>query len=363
MLLSMNNLSDPRAPQHATEATDFGTLPDGSPVQLFTVASGGLRASFSDYGARLVSLHAPDRTGTLAGVVLGYDALPLYLQDNTYSGAIVGRFGNRIAAGKFSLDGTLHQVPLNDKTNALHGGPVGFDQRVWSATPTDSGVEMTLVSPGGDQGFPGTLRLTVRYTLSDHSLRIDYAATTDATTIVNVTNHAYFNLAGDTSASILDHHILIPAEHYTPVDSTLIPTGELAPVQSTPFDFRTSTRIGDRIDQPDLQLQRAGGYDHNWVFGDPSTLKLAARLTDPASGRVMAVETTEPGMQFYSGNFIDGSMPNRAGGFYLRRAGLCLETQNYPDAPNQSHFPSCVLRPGETLRSSTIFTFSTDAPA
>lgn len=338
--------------------TPFGTLPDGSAVDLYRVGTEVLQASFTNYGGRLVSLRAPDSAGVMEDVVLGYDSLELYLLDKTFSGAVVGRFGNRIAGGQFSLDGEDFQIPLNDNTNALHGGPVGFDQKLWHAEPIADGVAMTMVSEDGDQGFPGTLTLRVEYTLVGNALRIEYRATTDAATIVNVTNHAYFNLAGESSGTILEHTIELPAEYYTPVDEVLIPTGELAPVAGTPLDFRTATKIGERIEAPDAQLLRAGGYDHNWAMGRVGEVKLAARLCDPASGRVMTVETTEPGIQFYSGNFIDGSMPNRTGGIYMRRAGLCLETQHYPDTPNQPTFPTTTLRPGDTMRSTTIFTFT-----
>jgi aldose 1-epimerase len=342
------------------EVTEFGKMPDGAPVQLYLVRGGGLEVGLSDYGARIVSLEAPDRRGKMAGVVLGYDSLPYYFADKTYSGAVVGRFGNRIAGGEFTLDGVTYTVPANNGENALHGGPVGFDQKVWAAETVENGVEFTLVSPDGDQGFPGTLTLTVRYTVADSAVRVDYTATTDAATIVNVTNHAYFNLAGDSSGTILDHEIMLPAGSYMPVDAALIPTGELAAVEGTPFDFRKSTRIGARIDNDDVQLQRAGGYDHNWAMGEPGVMKLAAKLSDGGSGRVMTVETTEPGIQFYSGNFIDGSMPNRRGAKYPRRSGLCLETQHYPDSPNWPAFPTTVLRPGETMRSTTVFRFGVE---
>jgi aldose 1-epimerase len=339
------------------ETANFGAMPDGAPVSLYTIKTDTLEASFCDYGARLVSLKAPDRQGVLADVVLGYDTLADYFKDNTFSGAVVGRFGNRIAGGKFTLDGKSIQVPRNDGQNALHGGPVGFDQKLWQADLVRDGVEFTLVSPDGDMGFPGTLTVSARYALKGNALRIDYTASTDAVTIVNVTNHAYFNLAGESSGLILDHEIMLTADRYTPIDEALIPTGELAPVEGTPFDFREPMRIGLRIEDDNVQLERAGGYDHNWAMGEPDVLKLAARLSDPASGRVMAVETTEPGIQFYSGNFIDGSMPNRTGGKYLRRAGLCLETQHYPDSPNRAEFPTTVVEPGDTMRSVTVFTF------
>jgi aldose 1-epimerase len=347
-----------------SSVTDFGSLPDGTPVTLYTLQHGNIEATFLDYGARLVSLKLTDSTGAVADVVLGYDSLDLYLADKTYCGAVVGRFGNRIANGTFALDGITYRVPQNDNTNALHGGPVGFDQKLWKTSEISDGLEMTLVSPYGDQGFPGTLTVTVRYTLTAHGLQLDYTATTDKPTVVNVTNHAYFNLAGESldgsAATILDHEITIPAASFTPVTDELVPTGELAPVDSTIFDFRQSARIGDHIEDDNIQIHRGHGWDHNWVLGSPGQMKLAAIVRDPVSGRTMTASTTEPGIQFYSGNFIDGTMPNRTGGLYPRRAGLCLETQHYPDSPNHPEFPSTVLRPGETMHSTTLFSFGTE---
>ena len=339
----------------------FGMMPDGTAVDLYTLSDGVVEASVTAFGARLTSVKAPDRDGVLGEVVLGHDALAGYLEDRkTFMGAIVGRFGNRLAHGRFSIDGEEFQVPLNDGENALHGGPEGFDRKVWVAEETSDTVSFTLVSPDGEMGFPGTLTLAVKYSLSGGALRLDYSATTDKATVVNVTNHAYFNLAG--SDTILGHELLIPTERFTPVGESLIPTGELAPVAGTAFDFTRGTVIGERIDADDVQLKRARGYDHNWAFGDKGTLKLTARLTDKSSGRVMTVETTEPGMQFYAGNFLDGSVPTRDGsGFVTLRSGLCLETQGYPDAPNQPGFPSVALRADELLKSTTIFTFSTEA--
>jgi aldose 1-epimerase len=339
-------------------------MPDGTAVNLYTLSDGVVEASVTPYGARLTSVKAPDRDGNLGEVVLGHETLEPYLSDRkNYLGAIVGRFANRIAAGRFTLDGDTCQVPLNDGPNCLHGGPVGFDQKVWQAEEAKGGVTFTLVSPDGDMGFPGTLTLAVRYSLAAAGkLLIEYTATTDGATVVNVTNHAYFNLAGEASTSILDHELTLHAERFTPINETLIPTGELAPVSGTVFDFQTSSRIGERIDQDDVQLRRARGYDHNWVLGEKGTLKPAARLKDPLSGRVLTVETTEPGIQFYSGNFLDGTAPARHGeGSIEHRSGLCLETQGYPDAPNQPGFPSVVLLPGETLRSQTSFHFSVEA--
>jgi aldose 1-epimerase len=343
-------------------------MPDGTAINLYTLCDGVIEVSVIPYGARLTSVKAPDRDGRLGEVVLGHETLEPYLSDRkNYLGAIVGRFANRIAAGRFTLDGETCQVPLNDGPNCLHGGPVGFDQKVWRAEESEGGVSFSLVSPDGEMGFPGTLTLAVRYRMAEPGrLLIEYTATTDGATVVNVTNHAYFNLAREASTSILDHELTLHAERFTPINETLIPTGELAPVSGTLFDFRTFRRIGERIDEEDAQLRRARGYDHNWVLdsvpGERGTLKLAARLKDPASGRVMAVETTEPGIQFYSGNFLDGTAPARDGkGVIGHRSGLCLETQGFPDAPNQPQFPSVVLRPGETLRSQTSFHFSVEA--
>ena len=335
---------------------EFGVLPDGSAVSVYTVQNGGVVARFLDYGARLIGLQAPDAAGNMAEVVLGYRTVAEYLADRTYSGAVVGRVGNRIGKGTFSLDGKSYQIPLNNGPNSLHGGPVGFDKKVWATVLTEDGVEFTLVSPDGDQGYPGTLTVVVRYTVTADSLSVDYKATTDAATVVNLTNHAYFNLAGESSGLILDHEMMLTGDAYTPTDEALIPTGELAPVAGTPFDFATSTRIGDRIDADHIQLLRAGGYDHNWVIGRAGEMKLAARLTDPASGRTMTVATTEPGIQFYSGNFVN---LDATAGKYQRRAGLCLETQHYPDSPNKLDWPTTVLRPGETMHSTTVFTFGT----
>jgi aldose 1-epimerase len=323
----------------------FGTLPDGTPVTAFSVGP----ARFIDYGARLVSLEMPDRSGTPGPVVLGFATLAQYIADTSYQGATIGRVGNRTAAGKFQLDGVTYQVPQNNGENALHGGPQGFDRKLWTGRAIDDGVEFTLISPAGDQGFPGTLTVVVRYILTADSLQIDYTATTDAPTVINLTNHTYFNLAG--TGTVLHHEIRIPAEAFTPVDATLIPTGELRPVEGTVFDLRDWTPIGKSIDAEESQLERAGGYDHNWVFGQPGVLKKTAELRESTSGRTLTVETTEPGMQFYAGNFLTG-----ANGF-PRRTGLCLETQHYPDSPNQPDFPSTVLRPGQTFHSVTVYRF------
>ena len=334
--------------------TEFGKMPDGTPVHLYTIQDGDSSAAIIEYGARLQSVRVPDRAGKLGEVVLGFDSLEPYLTDKSYQGAIVGRVGNRLANGEFQLDGKLYQIPRNDGLNALHGGPDGFDARLWKGNIVEDTVEFTLVSPDGDMGFPGTLTVTARYSFKGGAVKIDYKCTTDAATVVNVTNHAYFNLSG--AATILEHKILIPADRYTPVNANLIPTGEFAHVAGTPLDLREWTRIGEHIDDDFEQLTLAGGYDHNWVAGDPGVLKTVASLTD--GDRMLKVETTEPGLQFYSGNFLDGTLPNRSGGRYGRRSGLCLETQHYPDSPNHPEFPSMTLLPGTTLKSMTIYTFS-----
>ncbi len=337
----------------------FGTMPDGRVATIYILRSEQMEARLTDFGARLVAVRAPDAGGAMGDVVLGYGTLEEYLADRKcYHGAIVGRFANRIASGRFAIDGNSSHIPRNNGANALHGGPVGFDRALWKAEPVADGVEMTLVSPDGDQGFPGTLTVRVRYTLMGETLRVQYAAMTDRPTIVNLTNHAYFNLCGDGAPSVLDHELLLNADRYTPVDANLIPVGGLAEVQSTPFDFTQSTRIGDRIDADDEQLRLAGGYDHNWVVrGAPGSLRPAAHLYAPSTGRTLTVETTEPGIQFYCGNFLDGSGKSRDGRLYVRRSGLCLETQQFPDAPNQSEFPSTMLRPGTAWKSETAFTF------
>jgi len=340
----------------------FGKMPDGISIEIFTLQDGDLKARIMTYGARLVSLDVPDRNGKVADVVLGYDSLDGYLHDpKTYFGAIVGRYGNRIGHGTFVLDGKRYQVPRNDGDNSLHGGTVGFDKRVWTAREIPNGVEMTLVSQNGDQGYPGTLTTDVRYTLSAHTLKIEYSAKTDADTVLNLTNHSYFNLAGEGNGDILDQVMTIPADRYTPVNAGLIPTGELASVAGTPFDFRTPTVIGKRIDQDNEQLKFAKGYDQNFVLNQEtsgSALHEAAQVTDPKTGRRLTVKTTQPGVQFYSGNFLDGSAHGKHGHVYEKRAALCLETQHFPDSPNHPSFPSTELKPGQTFHSVTEYIFS-----
>lgn len=338
----------------------WGHTKDGAAVPLYTLTSGKLEVRVTGWGAKLVSVRTPDKNGNVQDVVLGYNSADEYLADSkTYFGSIVGRYGNRIAGGKFSIDGKTYQVPLNDTTNALHGGPVGFDQYLWTSKEVPNGVEFTHISPDGDMGFPGTLTAKVKYTLVGDTLRIDYSETTDKPTVVNLTNHAFFNLHGNDKGTILDQVIQINADKFTPVNDKLIPTGVLEPVAGTPFDFRKPEVIGARINADNDQIKKGGGYDHNWVVnGNPGTLRVAAILTDPESGRRLTVETTEPGIQFYSGNFLNGTVTGRYGIKYEKRSGLALETQHFPDSPNEPSFPSTVLRPGVTRHSTTTLTFT-----
>lgn len=346
----------------------FGKMPDGTAVEAFTLSNAhGLEVRAITYGATIVSLRAPDRTGRLDDIVLGYDSLEGYVRNSPYFGAVVGRYGNRIAKGRFTLDGTTYQLATNNGPNHLHGGNVGFDKVVWRAEPFrhDSGVGVvfTHTSPDRDEGYPGTLAARVTYTLTDRNqLIVDYHATTDKATPVNLTQHTYFNLAGDGRGDILGHELWINADWFTPVDSTLIPTGGIAPVEGTPFDFRTPTAIGARLGADDQQLRFGGGYDHNFVLRReaevtlaPATLVHAARVVEPSSGRTLDIYTTEPGLQFYSGNFLDGSITGKGGHVYRHRYGFCLETQHYPDSPNKPQFPSTILRPGQEYRSQTVF--------
>jgi aldose 1-epimerase len=348
--------------QTSVSESPWGTTADGKPARLFTLQDNDLTVTITTYGARIVSLEAPDRKGVKTDIVLGYKTVADYEADkSTYFGAIVGRYGNRIAKGTFSLGGETYHIPLNNNANTLHGGTVGFDQKLWRGEKIPGGVEMTLVSPDGDMGYPGQLTVHVKYRLEGKSLRIDYSATTTRPTVVNLTNHSYFNLGGEASGTILEEKLTINADRFTPVDAGLIPTGKLAPVSGTPFDFRKPTAIGARIGDNNEQLKMGGGYDHNFVSNGPAgTMKLAARVADPASGRTLTIRTTEPGVQFYSGNFLDGTLTGYSGAKYVKHAGLALETQHFPDSPNEPAFPSTVLKPGETLHSTTTFTFGVE---
>ncbi len=355
-------MSEPRI-----EKSPFGRLPDGTPVDLYTLTgAGGFSAAITSYGGTIVSLKVPDASGSLADVVLGFDSLDGYLANgNVYFGCIVGRYGNRIARGRFTLDGKEHVLARNDGENHLHGGVRAFDKVVWAARPLASpsgpALQLSHLSPDGEEGYPGALSVTVTYTLEPSGLRIDYAATADRPTHCNLTNHAYFNLEGEGSGTILDHRLLIAASRFTAVGPGLIPTGELRSVQGSPLDFRTPTRIGDRIDADDPQLKVARGYDHNWVLDRAgASPTLCARAVGPRSGRVLEVLTTEPGVQFYSGNFLDGSVRGKGGKAYPRRGALCLETQHFPDTPNQPGFPSTVLRPGQRYATTTVYRFAAE---
>jgi aldose 1-epimerase len=348
------------AAQTSVVKTDWGKTADGHPVEIFALSDSDLKIRITTFGARVVSIDAPDRNGVKADVVLGYKDVSQYEADkSTYFGAIVGRYGNRIAKGTYTIDGQTFHAPLNNNGNMLHGGTVGFDHKVWTGRQIPDGVEMTLVSPDGDMGFPGELTVHVRYTLKGSALHIDYTAATTKPTVVNVTNHSYFNLGGEGHGTILDEQLMLNASRYTPVDAGLIPTGQLAPVSGTPLDFRKSTAIGARIGAANEQLKLAGGYDHNFVLDGTAAgkLNLAARAVDPTSGRTLTVTTTEPGVQFYSGNFLDGTATGISGVKYVKHAGFCLETQHFPDSPNRPSFPSTVLRPGKPLHSTTVFTF------
>jgi len=358
MLLSMTTAM---AAHGSVTKASFGTMPDGTAVDIYTLKSDAVEARITTYGARIVSIKTADRNGKVADVVLGYDSLAGYLADKkTYFGSIVGRYGNRIAHGEFKVEGKTYHVPKNNGENSLHGGTVGFDQLVWKGREVPEGVEMTLVSKDDDQGYPGTLTAHVRYTLHHNALRIDYSVSTDKATVVNLTNHSYFNLGGLGSGTILNDEITIAADKYTPVDKGLIPLGELAPVDGTPFDLRKPTVIGKHINDDNPQLKLAGGYDHNWVLrGSNGEVKTAAKVYDPSTGRVLTVTTTEPGVQFYAGVSLDGSFKSPAGWPYAKHTGLCLETQHYPDSPNHPSFPTTELKPGETRHSATTFTFST----
>ena len=343
-------------------SSPFGRTPSGESVDLYTLTNNkGMEAAISTYGGVVVSLKVPDRNGKLGDVVLGFDNLDGYLKPGPYFGAIIGRYGNRIAHAKFTLDGATYTLAKNNGENSLHGGRQGFDKRLWTAKhSTAQSVELNYLSKDGEEGFPGNLSTTVRYTLTDNNeLRIDYSATTDKDTVVNLTNHSYFNLAGQGDGDVQAHQVTINADRFTPVDKTLIPTGELRNVQGTPFDFRQPHAIGERIDSADEQLALGGGYDHNFVLKrSGSGLELAATVKEPKTGRVLDVLTTEPAVQFYTANTLAAT--GKAGKAYGRRSAFCLETQHYPDSPNKPDFPSAVLKPGGHYQTTTVYRFSTD---
>jgi aldose 1-epimerase len=353
------------APVKATVArSSFGHLPDGAEVALFTLTNAsGMQVRLITYGGIVTSLQVPDRNGVLGDVVLGFDSLAGYVKNPPYFGAIVGRYANRIAKAQFTLDGKKYRLAANNQANTLHGGIKGFDKAVWQAESFEQagevGVALTHTSPDGEEGFPGVLSMRVTFTLSDaNELALDYSATTDQATVLNLTHHDYFNLAGEGSGDVLSHHLFINADRYTPVDATLIPTGELASVAGTPFDFRMPTPIGARIGSEDRQIMLGHGYDHNFVINrQGNDLTLAARVEEPKSGRVLEVRTTEPGVQFYSANFLTGNQ-GKAGHAYQDRGAFCLESQHYPDSPNHPAFPTTTLRPGVPFHSRTVYAFS-----
>ena len=346
----------------------FGSF-NGQPVDIYTLTNArGMEVKILTYGGVIQSVKVPDRRGRLENVTLGFDNLTDYIERSPYFGNITGRYANRIALGRFTLDGVTYQLPINNPPNSLHGGTVGFDKHIWAATVIQNrdgvGLKLTFTSPHLDQGYPGTLKAEVVYLLTNRNeIRMDYRATTDRKTVVNLTNHAYWNLEGEGTGSIDDHILKLNASHYTPVDPTLIPTGAIDPVAGTPMDFTRSTAIGDRIRDSFEQLVIGRGYDHNWVLDrrDPNDTKMirAARVLEPDSGRVLEIFTTEPGIQFYSGNFLDGTLVGTSGRMYRQGDGFALETQHYPDSPNRPNFPSTVLKPGQVYKTTTIYQFST----
>jgi aldose 1-epimerase len=350
----------------AIEKQPFGKTADGGAVDVYTLTnSNGIRARIMTYGAAMVSLEVPDRAGKMEDILLGYDNLDGFVKNRPYFNCIVGRYGNRIAKGKFTLDGKEYTLAVNNGENHLHGGIKGFDKYIWQAEPfkknNEAGLKLSMLSKDGDEGYPGNLTVNVTYTLTnDNELRIDYFAATDKATVCNLTNHNYYNLTGDAKTDILGHILTLNADRFTPVDEGLIPTGKLEAVKGTPMDFTKPTAIGDRINADDRQIKFGGGYDHNWVLNKKdSGLSLAAKLYEPTSGRAMEIWTTEPGIQFYSGNFLDGTITGKEGVVYKHRWALCLETQHYPDSPNKPEFPSVVLRPGQVYKTTTLHKFYT----
>lgn len=366
MIIACNNTENSAEQMINNSKTIFGELADGSKVDLYTLRNAqGMEVKISTFGGTIVSWTAPDRNGVYDDITLGMDSLKGYLDGVPFFGALVGRYGNRIAKGEFELEGQKYKLATNNGVNALHGGLKGFDKVLWAVSDFDE-MKSTLVlnytSADGEEGYPGELKVKVVYTLQeDNSLKIDYEATTNKTTVVNLTNHAYFNLGG-LGTTILDHAVMIAADSYLPVDAGLIPTGELEPVAGTPMDFTSFRRIGDRIDDSTFtQIALGGGYDHCWVFTDSSnSMKLVAKVKEGNSGRLMEVYTTEPGVQFYTGNFLKGDIIGKNGKVYGKRSGFCLETQHFPNSPNQANFPSTVLKPGETYRSSTMYKFGVE---
>ena len=354
------------APKGTISRKAFGKTPDGQAVDLYTLRNaGGVEAKITNYGGIVVTMKVPDRNGKFADVALGYETLEEYIKSSPYFGCIVGRVGNRIAKGRFELDGKRYKLAVNNVPNALHGGLKGFDKVVWAATPsvTPAGplLRLRYVSADGEEGFPGTLTVTAVYTLTDkNELKLAMTATTDKTTVVNLTHHGYFNLAGAGKGTILDHEVTLNASRFTPIDKTSIPTGEISPVANTPFDFTKPAVIGVRIEQTDKQLKFGNGFDHNFVIDKaPGKLGVMGRVYEPGSGRILTVLSTAPGVQFYTGNFLDDTFIGKGRKVYRRRSGLCLEPQHFPDSPNRPEFPSVTLQPGETYKHTIVFRFAT----
>jgi aldose 1-epimerase len=348
----------------------FGATADGTPVDLITLRNGkGIEMKVLTYGGIIMSLKTPDRDGVVDDIVLGHDSVAGYEVNSPYFGSLIGRVGNRIGNGTFTLDGKAYSLAKNNGPNHLHGGLKGWDKVVWKAEPfqerAGAGIRLEYTSADGEEGYPGRVKAHVAYTLTpDNTLVVDYHATSDKPTVINLTQHSYFNLGGGKTTDILGHGLMMNADRYTPVDATLIPTGELAPVEGTPFDFRTLTAIGTRINANNTQLEYGKGYDHNWVLTRSGEgLQLAARVFEPTTGRTLEISTTEPGIQFYTGNFLDGTITGKGGRVYPQRSGFCLETQHFPDSPNKPKFPSIELRPGGEYKSQTVFTFGTKSMA
>ena len=367
MFVLVSTLSqEPAMSAQSIMTKSFGKTSEGADVRLYILQNkNGAKVSITDYGATITAIQVPDRDGKLADVVLGYDSLQGYEAGGSYFGGLIGRYGNRIGGAQFALDGQTYLLAKNDGRNSLHGGKRGFNKVVWTAhEPISKGgqtLELTYVSKDGEEGYPGTLSIRVRYTWTDRNeLRVQYFAHTDKPTVVNLTNHSYFNLAGDPRKDILGHVLQLEAPRFTPIDDGLIPTGELRKVEGTPFDFQTPVAIGKRIADSDAQLKLGKGYDHNWVLAAGTGLRLAARVVEPVTGRVLEIRTTEPGVQFYSGNFLDGTSAGKNGSVLAYRTGFCLETQHFPDSPNHANFPSTVLRPGQTYQSETTYRFEVE---
>jgi aldose 1-epimerase len=353
------NVNNQKSMLYLPKNENFDTIIDGKKVELFCIKNkNGLEVWATNYGCRIISFVVPDKNGEMDDIVLGYRTIGEYLKDSSYFGGVVGRYANRIKNGKFTIDGQEYTLATNNAPNALHGGNKGFDRVVWDGKADSNSVTFTYLSKDMEEGYPGNMKVVVKYILTDNNeLKVDYEATTDKTTIINLSQHSYFNLNGKDDSTILEQSLQINADYFTPIDSTSIPYGELMKVENTPFDFRTPKKIGQNINEPDEQLKHGAGYDHNWVLNkkDSSELSLAAVLKEEKSGRILEVYTTEPGIQFYSGNFLDGSVLGKSGKPLINRMALALETQHYPDSPNQPSFPNTVLKPGETYKQTCIY--------